>query len=463
MSQCCSISNPSSDSVSLLNQKCFLRKLAGDLVNPPSEHKCTMSICVSIDALDQSIKNLPNSFCFKVVIPDTNMPFPIDQDCPIKQEKPSYDTNPVAKSVADRYISDNTIVTVVDTTAPNLPSTQFMSQCIEKHTAASSSESDLLVFAVGKQLMPEEWSNGLSTKHTVLQYVDPNDILTILANSKRHILTGSLLGWWGAVLSESDEVVCPDPWTPGVPLEQLAPNTKWTAVKCGWNYTRFFDQVYYINLDRRSDRREHMDKQLRKFGLSANRVAAVDGKNVQWKPEYGVISNYWNNGAFAYCLSYRVAIVDAMKKGYDNVLILDDDCVFQDNMWEILEKAQAELPEDWHMLYFGANHGHPQPVSVPTEQDRIGDHIYKLKGSMGSHAIILNKACFQTVLNYLAAPYGPLDMFFSMYQKFFPCYITYPGLASQLAGVSDIINKEVNYTKDWGVDYINHIPSRVSN
>lgn len=458
--QCCSLSNPSSDQVALLNQKCYLKKLVGNLATPPQSHRCTMSICVSPDALEQSVKNLPNTFCFKVSIPESNIPFAIDVNSE-QNYRPQVQVSDVAKTILERYVSDPlTVVTVLDTTEPTLTSAQFVRQCAETLNAPDPVK--ILVLTVGRKLVPSAWSEGLGLglEHTMLQYVDPNDVLAIVTHCKRHVLTGNLTGWWGAVLSGSPHVICPDPWTPGIPFDTLSPNSEWKSVKCGWNYTKYFDHAYYINLDRRTDRRAHMDSQLQKFGLSATRVAAVDGKALQWKPEYGVLSNYWNSGAFAYCLSYRVAIIDAMQKGYDNVLIMDDDCVLQDNLWQVLDKAWTELPEEWHMLYFGANHGHPQPANVPTEQDRIGDHIYRLKGSMGSHAIILNKKCFKTILGYVAAPYAPLDMFFSMYHKFFPCYITYPGLATQMPGVSDIINQEVNYTKDWGVDYINHIPSR---
>ena len=56
--------------------------------------------------------------------------------------------------------------------------------------------------------------------------------------------------------------------------------------------------------------------------------------------------------------------------------------------------AWSELPEEWHMLYFAANHGYPVPVSMPQDKDRIGPHLYRLSGSLGSHAIIINKKCF---------------------------------------------------------------------
>jgi GR25 family glycosyltransferase involved in LPS biosynthesis len=217
--------------------------------------------------------------------------------------------------------------------------------------------------------------------------------------------------------------------------------------------TQFFDRIYYINLDKRPDRRKHMDEQLGKFKLLAARVEAFDGSKLEWNDQlHGEKSTYWNNGALGYCLSYRLALVDAMKHNFQRILVLDDDCILSDNMYDVLEKAFKQLPEDWHMLYLAANHSNE---SMPTESDRVNDNVYRLKGSVGSHAIIINNLAFDTILNYLSCPYSALDVFFAVYQKICPCYITYPGLAQQLPGYSDIINKDVNYNAD--IDYINHI------
>ena len=37
----------------------------------------------------------------------------------------------------------------------------------------------------------------------------------------------------------------------------------------------FIDKIIYINLDKRIDRREHMERQLEKFGLTAERFSAI--------------------------------------------------------------------------------------------------------------------------------------------------------------------------------------------
>lgn len=451
MDRCCTLLNPSQDKLKCLYQKLSLAQTAGHLVCPAPEHKCIMSISINLDTLEQSIKNLPKNFCFKVLVPDVDC----DYEHVFEPEQEFLGSlSKVASAIMEQYdmSKDDTICMVVDIDKPSVVTPAYVNECCQRLDTTK-----LVIFTIGTA-HPESLNDFKDT--IILPYVDPNDILSILANTQRHILTGSLLGWWGAALSKSKLCIRPSPWRAGAPSQASDYHVPYK-----WPYTKYFDKIYYINLDRRTDRRDHMEKQLGMFGLAATRISAVDGKSLKWKPEYGVISNYWNIGAFAYCISYRAAIIDAIKLGLETILVMDDDAVLTEELFDVLAKAKKDLPSpsepsEWHMLYLGANHGYPEPLSMPTEKERIGDHLYRLTGSMGSHAIILHKRSFSVILNFLSAPYAPLDMFFSMYQKFFPCYVTYPGLASQLPGHSDILDKDVNYTDDWNIDYIHHIKGR---
>ena len=436
---CYTLANPSSDPAILHAQKLKLNKLI-ELIKPAgsidSDHICTSKVSVTYDRFHELSTKLPPNFCIKVIIT-------IDDAIDVGVDVPALDA--IAKAIHDTYITANCAVVVVDRPDPDIEFIRAGVKALGRERA--------IIFYTGSGSSRSDLADEPDLCH--LRYVDPQHILAVTANSSAHILTGNQLGWNAAMLSQSDLVAYPDPWTPGT---QFTVKSPWIKVKCRWSYSRYFNHAYYINLDRRPDRRSHMEQQLDKFSIKATRITAIDGKLVSWKPEYGIISEYWNHGAFAYCISYRAAIIDAIRKGYDQVLIMDDDCDLQDNLWSVLDKCWKLLPEEWHMLYLAANHGSPKLGLVPTE--RIGgdtECLYKLRGSMGSHAIIINKVCFNTILHYLSAPYAPLDMFFGMYQKFFPCYITYPGLATQLSGVSDIIGKNIDYSKDWGVDYINHI------
>jgi hypothetical protein len=290
-----------------------------------------------------------------------------------------------------------------------------------------------------------------------LQLVERETELYYLAQeAKNQFLTGNLSGYVLSMLNQRSSIFRPQPlFIAGQPTGR-------TELGLGfpyqWTSTKYWDRLYYINLDHRTDRKEQMEKMLQSFGLAGTRIAAVNGKNIKWQHQFGVMSKFWNQAAFAYCFSYRLALVDAMKHGYERVLILDDDAEFNSCLFSVLEPAFAALPEYWHMLYLGANHGTPNPINTPGEGERISDCLYRLKGSNGSHAIILHQRCFQPLLNFLASPYGPFDVYLSMYQQFFPCYLPLPGLAKQRGGYSDILAQPIDYEKDWKLDYFNWMP-----
>ena len=74
----------------------------------------------------------------------------------------------------------------------------------------------------------------------------------------------------------------------------------------------FIDKIIYINLDKRIDRREHMEQQLEKFGLTAERFAAIEH-------EEGIVG----------CgLSHLHVLKIAKERKYKNILILEDDFLF---------------------------------------------------------------------------------------------------------------------------------------
>jgi len=433
-----------------------------------------MKICVSLDSLPQSIANLPNTFCYKVVVPDDDATelATITSIVSAVALAGLADHDLVSRSYMDQYqVRPEDIVTVVeivgmdgkDGRAP-ISAEYLVRSCTKALETLPASEHRKLVIMTAGGTPSSEWIKGLSAlpiPHLIMPLMSVETIFKILTNSEHHILTGCNLGWYGAAARKNTgsgcRVILPTPWRAGEP-GPIVPDS-WIKIDWAWPYSKYFDYAYYVNLDRRHDRRQHMERQLSRFGFSASRIVALDGKQMKWKPEYGMLTKHWNQGAFAYCLSYRMAIIDAIRKGYQNILVMDDDCVLQDNLWEVLRSAWKAKPEECHMFYLAANHG---PEAMPTEDERVGDSLYRLKGSLGSHAIIINRAAFLPILHFTASPYAPLDMYFSVYQKFFPCYITYPGLATQLAGHSDILNCNIDYSVDWRMDYINHIASRAS-
>jgi glycosyl transferase, family 25 len=73
------------------------------------------------------------------------------------------------------------------------------------------------------------------------------------------------------------------------------------------------DKTFYINLRKRSDRREQIEKQLNEFNLEYERFEAIE------TPGFGT---------FGCCQSHLSVLKIAKERGYKNVLIFEDDFEF---------------------------------------------------------------------------------------------------------------------------------------
>lgn len=75
----------------------------------------------------------------------------------------------------------------------------------------------------------------------------------------------------------------------------------------------FIDKIIYINLNKRTDRKEQIEKELNDFGLDYERFEAIE------IPNFGILG----------CgLSHLAVLKIAKEKNYENILILEDDFTF---------------------------------------------------------------------------------------------------------------------------------------
>jgi GR25 family glycosyltransferase involved in LPS biosynthesis len=77
--------------------------------------------------------------------------------------------------------------------------------------------------------------------------------------------------------------------------------------------SHYIDEILYLNLERRRDRRQDIENELNKFGLHYKRVIAID------TPSYG---------CYGCSLSHLHMLKYAKEMGYKNVMILEDDFQF---------------------------------------------------------------------------------------------------------------------------------------
>jgi hypothetical protein len=198
-----------------------------------------------------------------------------------------------------------------------------------------------------------------------------------------------------------------------------------------------FDKVYCINLDRRTDRLENFKKEVNKYQLGEfERFSAYDGKVLNLTNDYNL-----KPGEIGVIKSNLDIIKDAKKNNYSSILIIEDDCVFNDEIMNF-ELYFKLLPSDWDMLYMGGNHNTHMGVKPP---HKINDKIVKLHSTYSAHFIGIKSSVFDHIEVLLEKGQQPLDVEYVKLQKIFNCYSFTPALTSQLVNYSDIQESTTDY------------------
>ena len=191
------------------------------------------------------------------------------------------------------------------------------------------------------------------------------------------------------------------------------------------------DKIYYINLEKRTDRKEQIEKELDQFGLPYERINAIEH----------------TEGCIGCSCSHLFALKKAKEKGYKNVLIMEDDALFYDcddyKSLEIIEFALDELSkiDDWEIYFLGSNI-HDKELNLKSP------HLIKCGCCISLQGYIVNQKCFDKILeNKFDKPYDVMDIFIN--NNFTEKYITHPVVLLQNGdGLSDIGGH-----KTLGVDF----------
>lgn len=180
-------------------------------------------------------------------------------------------------------------------------------------------------------------------------------------------------------------------------------------------------KVKVINLDHRTDRWEHMQKELVKFGIT----------DFERQPAFSQPNALHGNA-----MSHLQCLQDGAN------LIFEDDIWFIRNAFNFFQIAMKELPAGWDLLYLGGN------VLKPIQ--RVSPHLFKCEHTFGSNAILYSDKGREKVLN----EYKPFENKFEIYDVWLrrncsldlKAYIVSPILCWPISNYSDVWHKNVNYT-----------------
>src|ERR1700747_2499807 len=179
--------------------------------------------------------------------------------------------------------------------------------------------------------------------------------------------------------------------------------------------------IFYINLDERIDRNEHMQKQFSKQNINAIRYSA-------FKPNLNLPKYNLKASALGCFLSHYNIIKQAIKNNDQKLLIIfEDDIIILDKFNDRLQSVLLNLPEDWDFCYLSFAHyinhtfdSRLEKVVYKTQNDAyqfINDVIVKFKFPLCTHSYMINPKSLTKIINYLDNNIMDLDISYILMQN----------------------------------------------
>lgn len=193
--------------------------------------------------------------------------------------------------------------------------------------------------------------------------------------------------------------------------------------------------IYVLNLKKRLDRKKHIESQLSKINCGDySLIESVDGDSL-------INPTRLKNGMYGLIKTYLKIYEDLSKKNYEDVLIVEDDCIFCEDFNLLLEKYISNVPDDWDFLYFGANHNY----HMGNVTQKINEEVIKLNNSYSAHCVLFKKKVFDDLILNIMNFSIENDVMMANLQKKYNAYSSSVTLTTQLANFSNIENKLSDY------------------
>ena len=191
--------------------------------------------------------------------------------------------------------------------------------------------------------------------------------------------------------------------------------------------------VFYINLDSRTDRKQLVENELNELEWKYERFPAIEKED----------------GRLGCSMSHLRVLMMAKERNLDHVVILEDDIHFKNPVFfnEHLKKA---ITHDFDVLLIAGN---IRPPITPTDNP----NLFRVQKSYTTTGYIVKKHYYDKLIqNYkmgiLQLMKNPeqmgryeIDVFWDTLQQKDNWFIIMPRTVTQLSDYSDILKKDVNY------------------
>lgn len=156
------------------------------------------------------------------------------------------------------------------------------------------------------------------------------------------------------------------------------------------NPLSYFDAIFCLNLDRETERWERAHRRHERLDIA-------------WQVERFPAVETPDNHHRGCAMSFRSMIAEAKRRGYEHVLLLEDDAVFLDDAIAVMRDAVVELPHlDWDLCFLGACVWSQEFPFLP------GSHTLQECGPVScKHAVAVHSRAYDRILDEI--PDDPED------------------------------------------------------
>jgi GR25 family glycosyltransferase involved in LPS biosynthesis len=182
----------------------------------------------------------------------------------------------------------------------------------------------------------------------------------------------------------------------------------------------YFDKVVVINLDRRTDRMEQVDAQLKELGIEYERFSAVDAVAEGIDP----------------IQACRQSHIQVLEQSEGLTLILEDDALFMENFQERFDNFIELLPQDWDIFYLGA---------VLLNSQHCNQMMVRAMDTSSLHAYCINPKFKDKALAQARTYPEHIDVAYRLIHRQCKAYAAKHALVKQYPSYSDLMLKDVDY------------------
>lgn len=219
---------------------------------------------------------------------------------------------------------------------------------------------------------------------------------------------------------------------------------------------------YVVNMDKDIKRLKVFTKYMNALGIPFERVEGINGTQVysQYKDRTPL-----DPGELGCLLSHINIMKDAIKQGYENIMIFEDDAIFHHDFHNIFYKTYNSIITNesrFDILYLGYNDQYyKEPDFKIYGVDERGDY-YIPKRTHGVFGVIINKNIFSEILKHYETLEKHSDIVLIDYiQPYFKCFNFKRSIVSvndkvnsnteisNIIGFFDKLNIGIKLTKSW--------------